>query len=94
MTPTFHHFLAGAFAPAEHQPESAAFAQGSVGLYHCGVCDINDFALQVGGGLDWRARRSSDLRIRTQLDFRHMFDDFDDFNAVRLAVGVVFPLNK
>jgi hypothetical protein len=69
------------------------FAQVFLGLYHCGVCDINDFAIQFGGGVDWRARRSSDLRIRTQLDLRHMFDEFDDFNAVRLSVGVVFPLN-
>ena len=25
-----------------------------LGLYHCGVCDINDFALQGGGGVDFR----------------------------------------
>ena len=70
------------------------FVQVLVGLYHCGVCDINDFALQGGGGLDFRARRGSDLRIRAQVDVRHMFDEIEDFNAVRLAVGVVFPLNK
>jgi len=70
------------------------FGQGFAGLYHCGVCDINDFALQLGGGVDWRARRGSDLRIRTQFDWRHMFDGFGDFNAARLSVGVVFPLNK
>jgi hypothetical protein len=69
------------------------FVSGFGGLYHCGVCDINDFALQGGGGVDWRAHRSSDLRIRTQLDFRHIFDAFGDFNAVRLSVGVVIPLN-
>jgi hypothetical protein len=70
------------------------FVQVFGGLYHCGACDINDFALQGGAGLDFRASRRSDLRIRTQLDVRHMFDQVEDFNAVRLAVGVVFPLNK
>ena len=70
------------------------FAQVFAGLYHCGACDINDFALQGGVGLDFRATRGSDIRIRTQLDVRHMFDDFNDFNAVRLGIGVVFPLNK
>jgi hypothetical protein len=69
------------------------FVQGFAGLYHCGACDINDFALQGGGGLDFRASRRSDIRIRTQLDFRHMFDDFEDFNAVRLGIGIVIPLN-
>jgi hypothetical protein len=69
------------------------FVAGFGGLYHCGACAINDFALQGGGGLDWRAHRGSDLRIRTQLDFRHIFDNFGDFNAVRLSLGVVIPLN-
>ena len=69
------------------------FVQGFAGLYHCGVFEINDFALQGGGGVDVRWRRSSEIRIRGQVDFRHIFDDFDDFNAVRVAVGIVFPLN-
>lgn len=70
------------------------FFQVLLGLYHCAVCDINDFALQGGGGLDFRASRRSDVRIRAQLDVRHMFDKFEGFNAVRASVGVVFPLNK
>jgi hypothetical protein len=70
------------------------YVSGFAGLYHCGVCEINDFALQLGGGVDWRAHRRSDLRIRTQFDWRHMFDNFGDFNAVRLSVGVVFPLKR
>src|SRR5262245_8799124 len=28
------------------------FVQVMLGLYRCGVCDINDFALQGGGGID------------------------------------------
>jgi hypothetical protein len=69
------------------------FVQFFAGLYHCGACDINDVAIQGGGGVDFRARRGSDIRIRGQVDWRHMFDDFEDFNAWRLAAGVVFPLN-
>src|SRR5215208_222777 len=30
------------------------YAQFMLGLYHCGVCDLNDFALQGGAGLDFR----------------------------------------
>ena len=70
------------------------FVQGFVGLYHCGACDINDLALQGGVGLDFRASRRSDIRIRTQLDVRHMFDEIEDFNAVRFGIGIVIPLNR
>jgi len=69
------------------------FVQFFAGLYHCGVCDINDFAIQGGAGLDLRTRRGSAVRIRPQIDIRHMFDNPGGFNAVRAAVGVVFPLN-
>jgi hypothetical protein len=88
-------FLAG---PRLRLPNSGQnilpFVQLFAGFYHCGVCDINDFAIQGGGGLDFRASRRSDVRIRAQIDIRHMFDDFEDFNAVRAAIGVVLPLNK
>ena len=69
------------------------FAQGLVGLYHCGVCGINDLAVQVGAGVDF-GRRDNAFRIRAQVDFRHVFDSFGDFNAGRFSLGVVLPLNK
>ena len=49
--------------------------------------------IQGGAGLDFKMR-SNNLRIRTQIDVRHVFDDVDSFNAVRLSAGVVVPLNR
>jgi hypothetical protein len=69
------------------------FAQFVVGLYHCGVCGINDFAIQGGGGVDFGTRRGT-FRLRAQFDFRHVFDQFGDFNSQRFSLGVVLPLNK
>ena len=62
------------------------YAQVIGGLYHCGVCNINDFAIQGGGGLDFRMS-NNDLRLRTQLDVRHVFEPnpFAAFNAVRFS---------
>jgi len=74
-------------------PNVLPFLQALIGLYHCGSCDINDFALQGGGGLDFRLARRSP-RIRAQIDVRHMFDKVEGFNAVRVSLGLVFPLNK
>src|SRR5215472_5556638 len=56
------------------------FAQGIVGLYHCGVCNINDFALQLGGGVDFRTANSN-IRVRVQFDYRRVFDSAVSFNA-------------
>jgi len=69
------------------------FAQGLVGLYHCGVCNINDFALQLGGGVDFRTA-SPNIRVRLQFDYRRVFDSVVSFNAARFSAGVVLPLNK
>ena len=69
------------------------FAQAVLGLDHCGVCGVNDFALQGGGGLDFRTSRNR-FRIRTQIDVRHVFDQARGFTAVRASAGIVFPLNK
>lgn len=67
------------------------FVQVLLGLYHC--CTVNDFAIQGGGGIDFRMS-DRNFRIRTQLDVRHVFDEFHDFNAVRLSAGIVLPLNR
>jgi hypothetical protein len=69
------------------------FAQFVLGLYHCGVCDINDLGIQGGAGIDFRTHRNN-FRVRAQFDIRRTFDDFGDFNAERFSVGLVFPLNK
>ena len=41
------------------------FGQVILGLYHCGVCGINDFSLQGGGGVDFAASDNA-FRIRTR----------------------------
>jgi hypothetical protein len=69
------------------------FAQGLVGLYHCGVCAINDFALQLGGGIDFRTG-DPNVRVRVQIDYRRVFDSIASFNAARVSAGVVLPLNR
>ena len=70
------------------------FVQFLLGLYHCGACNINDFAIQGGGGLDFKLIPNNDIRIRAQLDIRHVFDDVQAFTPVRVSAGIVFPLNR
>ena len=69
------------------------FAQALLGVYHCGVCDTNDFAIQGGGGVDIRPSQNN-FRVRVQLDLRRVVNDVYGFNAVRLSFGIVLPLNK
>jgi hypothetical protein len=69
------------------------FAQVLVGLYHCSLCNENNFALQAGGGVDFRLPRRRSFRLRAQLDFRHVFTALAGFDAVRLSGGIVLPLN-
>jgi hypothetical protein len=71
--------------------EVLPFAQFVLGLYHC--CGVNDFAIQPGGGLDFKVGDDR-FRIRAQVDVRHVFDSFSDFNAVRVSAGIVVPLNR
>jgi len=70
------------------------FAQFVLGLYHCGVCNVNDFAIQGGGGLDFKVVPSGAIRIRAQVDIRHVFDNFQGFSPVRVSAGVALPLNR
>jgi hypothetical protein len=69
------------------------FVQVLAGLYHCGVCDEDDLALQAGGGVDFRIPRKN-FRLRAQLDVRHVLDAFGSFDGVRLSGGIVLPLNS
>lgn len=50
------------------------------------------FGEEGGGGVDFRTARPN-VRIRVQLDVRHVFDP-SAFNGVRFSAGVVLPLNK
>lgn len=69
------------------------FAQLLVGLYHCGPCNENKAALQVGGGIDFRVTNQN-FRVRAQLDVRHVFTEFVGFDGLRLSGGIVLPLNR
>jgi hypothetical protein len=69
------------------------FAQLLLGAYHCGPCHETKPALQVGGGVDFRLSNSR-IRIRAQLDVRHVFTEFVGFDALRLGGGIVLPLNR
>ncbi|HTK29858.1 MAG TPA: hypothetical protein VL309_09920 [Vicinamibacterales bacterium] len=69
------------------------FAQLLLGLYHCSACGDNDFALQAGGGVDFLLPHRNNIRLRAELDYRHMFNSVTGFDAARLSGGVVFPLN-
>jgi len=96
----FNHFDAGTVVDAMGGLRVRAntdfwilpYAQALIGLYHCGVCDLNAFALQGGAGVDFRTG-SPDVRIRVQFDVRRVFASVG-FNAERLSGGVVLPLNK
>jgi len=97
----FNHFEGGTVVSlmggirirANVNPNILPFGQFIVGLWHCGVCDVNDFAIQGGGGVDFRTP-SPNLRIRVQFDVRRVFDELGGFNAERLSAGVVLPLNR
>jgi hypothetical protein len=98
----FNHFDGGTIASVMggvrlrpgNDRQFLPYGQVLVGLYHCGVCNINDFAIQGGGGVDFRLADNHNFRIRTQLDVRRVFEPSVGFNAVRFSVGIVFPLNK
>jgi hypothetical protein len=94
-TPTVTSYMGGARLRIPNlTPSVLPFAQFVLGLYHCGSCNINDFAVQGGAGVDVKVSRGDAFRIRAQFDVRHVFDDVQGFTPVRLSAGVVFPLNR
>ena len=68
------------------------FAEALLGLYHCSDCNENDLAFQAGGGVDFRIPRRRSFMLRAQVDFRHVFNTFEGFDALRVSGGIVLPL--
>jgi hypothetical protein len=68
------------------------FAQVLFGLYHCSLCNVNDPALQAGGGVDFQLPELRSFRLRAQADFRHVFASAGGFDGLRLSGGIVLPL--
>jgi|SRR5215467_3321142 len=68
------------------------FAQVLFGLYHCSLCNVNDPALQAGGGVDFQLPQLRSFRLRAQADFRHVFASGGGFDGLRLSGGIVLPL--
>lgn len=97
----FNHFNGGTIVSAmgglriraNVNPHVLPFAQVIVGLYHCGVCGINDLAIQAGGGIDFGITDNA-FRVRAQVDIRHVFDQAGAFNDGRFSLGIVLPLNR
>jgi len=66
------------------------FGQVLAGAEH--ASSNTSFMLQPGGGVDfsWKPQ----FAVRVQVDWRHIFSDFDDQDGLRVGVGLVFPLNR
>jgi len=66
------------------------FIQLLIGSEHC--CSSNHLTLQPGVGADlaWKRR----LAIRVQVDWRHVVEELEDPDGLRIGFGVVIPLSK
>lgn len=66
------------------------FGQFLLGAEH--ASSNTSFMIQPGAGVDftWKPRYA----VRVQVDWRHMFSDFDDQDGFRVGVGLVFPLSR
>lgn len=87
---TLQSYLGGVRFAGSYSRRFQPFAQVLLGAEHC--CDSTNFAIQPGFGIDipWRPA----FAIRGQVDWRHVYSDFDDADGLRIGVGVVFPLNR
>lgn len=87
---TLSSYLGGVRFAGNYSRKFQPFAQVLLGVEHC--CSATNFAIQPGAGIDipWKPQ----FAIRGQVDWRHVNNDFDDADGLRIAVGVVFPLNR
>ena len=86
----FQSYLAGVRFAGSYNRKFSPFVQLLLGAEHC--CNNTNFAIQPGVGVDipWKPQ----FAIRGQVDWRHVNSDLDDADGLRVAVGVVFPLNR
>jgi hypothetical protein len=87
---TFASYMAGIRFAGSYSQQFAPFAQLLLGSEHC--CGATHFAIQPGVGVDFAWRRQMALRV--QVDWRHVTQEFDDADGLRIGFGVVFPLSR
>jgi hypothetical protein len=87
---TFASYMGGVRFAGSYSQQFAPFAQLLLGAEHC--CRATHFALQPGVGVDfaWKTQ----MALRLQVDWRHVTQEFDDVDGLRIGFGVVFPLSK
>ena len=87
---TLSSYLGGIRFAGNYSQKFSPFAQMLLGGEHC--CDDTNFAIQTGGGVDipWKTQ----FAFRAQVDWRHVSNEGDDADGLRVGIGVVFPLNR
>jgi hypothetical protein len=87
---TFASYMGGFRFASSYSQQFSPFAQLLLGSEHC--CGATHFAIQPGIGADFAWKRQMALRV--QVDWRHVSQQFDDADGLRIGFGVVFPLSK
>jgi hypothetical protein len=87
---TFSSYLGGIRFAGSYSQQFAPFVQLLLGSEHC--CGATRFAIQTGLGADfaWKTQ----MALRVQVDWRHVSQEFDDADGLRIGFGVVLPLSK
>jgi hypothetical protein len=73
------------------EAKAKPFGQVLLGGFFC--CDVSDFALQFGGGVDLPMNNNKYF-IRLQFDIPIDFVEDDTQAGFRFSVGIAFPLKK
>jgi len=87
---TYSSYMGGIRFASNYSQQFAPFVQLLLGSEHC--CDATHFALQPGVGADFAFKRQMALRL--QIDWRHVIQELEDADGLRVGIGVVFPLKK
>jgi hypothetical protein len=87
---TVSSYMGGIRFAGNYSQSFAPFAQLLLGSEHC--CNNTNFAIQPGVGVDFAWKRQMALRV--QVDWRHITQEFDDADGLRIGIGVVLPLSR